>query len=82
MMVSNLFLIFNKILFKPYSHAVNNFKSLLYIRASLLCEMERRVNAMRNAALEPPGGTRVKLIDVTSEVLKETALSHQSETKV
>lgn len=51
-------------------------------RASLLCEMEKRMNAARNGKMDHGGGTNIKLVEVTSDILKETALSHQSETKV
>uniref|UniRef100_A0A1B6K8H7 WW domain-containing protein n=1 Tax=Graphocephala atropunctata TaxID=36148 RepID=A0A1B6K8H7_9HEMI len=44
-------------------------------RASLLCEMEQRMSA-------PNIDTNIKLVEITSDILKETALSHQSETKV
>ncbi|XP_054260566.1 protein salvador homolog 1 isoform X2 [Macrosteles quadrilineatus] len=48
-------------------------------RASLLCEMEQRMNAAR---VIKSGNNGPKVVELTSDVLKETALSHQSETKV
>lgn len=55
---------------------------IVIFRASLLCEMEKRMNAARNGKMDHGGGTNIKLVEVTSDILKETALSHQSETKV
>lgn len=62
---------------------MNHCCYVVMCRASLLCEMEQRMNASRNVAVEPtPSTSGMKLVEITPEILKETALSHQSETKV
>lgn len=62
-------------------------------RSALLCEMDQRLSQhprMVMAAPPPPpsppadsaDGGAIKVVELSSEALKETALSHQSETKV
>lgn len=56
--------------------------TIFLLRASLLCEMERRMIASRNANIDS-GNPKIKLVEIpATDLLKETALSHQSETKV
>lgn len=51
-------------------------------RSSLLCEMDQRLSQSHPVAAEVADSGGMKVVELPTEVLKETALSHQSETKV
>ncbi|KAL1110338.1 hypothetical protein AAG570_007869 [Ranatra chinensis] len=69
---------FNAMLTRLYKHQLEEIVMRYEAyRSALLCEIEKRLRSLGNGI---SGGA--KMTDLHSDVLKETALSHQSETKV